>query len=121
MAEKKDRFSFVTSHYAGQPPDTPEMEEKLRLATRQYIDTGTIPDDLPDVCVLEADGVYHSAKETSSQRISGLCGLLRNVLEMTSDQVAAAKLRCAITLLEDLPRLIDREKKRAGQPPPFGQ
>jgi hypothetical protein len=110
--KKPDRMSFCHVNFAGQPPETPAMREKFKRAKEEYWETGKISPDLPDLLVEEADGNYHSVKETAQQRISGLSGLLADVLETMPDGVSAAKLRAAIEQLNDLPRLINREKDR---------
>jgi hypothetical protein len=110
--DKPESFSFCRVHYPGQPPETPEMTEKYNRATLEYTETGKISPDLPDLLVEESDGHYRSVKETTQQRISGLSGLLADVLETMPDGVSAAKLRLAVRLLDDLPRLINRETQR---------
>jgi hypothetical protein len=107
-----ESFSFCRVHYAGQPPETPEMTEKYNKAMLEYAETGKISPDLPDLLVEVSDGHYRSAKETAQQRISALSGLLADLLETMPDGVSAAKLRLAVGLLDDLPRLIIREKQK---------
>lgn len=104
-----ESFSFCRVHYAGQPPETPEMTEKYNKAMLEYGETGKIS---PDLLVEVSDGHYRSAKETAQQRISALSGLLADLLETMPDGVSAAKLRLAVGLLDDLPRLINREKQK---------
>jgi len=111
--DKPESFSFCSVQFVGEPPDTPEMTEKYFRAMREYEETGKISPDLPDLLVEESDGHYCSVKETAQQRISALSGLLANVLETMPDAVSAAKLQLAVRLLDDLPRLINREKQRS--------
>ena len=107
--KKPDRMSFGRLIYT---PETPAMRKKFKRAMEEYWETGKISPDLPDLCVEEADGNYYSVKETAQQRISSLSGLLADVLETMPDGVSAAKLRAAIEELNDLPRLINREKQK---------
>ena len=114
MADNKpESFSFCRVHFTGQPPETPEMTEKYNRAMLEYTETGKISPDLPDLLVEVSDGHYRRVKETAQERISALSGLLANVLETMPDVVSAAKLRLAVRLLDDLPRLINREKQRS--------
>jgi hypothetical protein len=80
------------------------------------LETGTISPDLPDLLVQEEDGIFHSVKETAQERISALSQLISEVLGTLPQGVPAAKLRLAIELINDLPRLINREKE-TGQTP----
>jgi hypothetical protein len=117
MPEDKPRSAvFCRVNFVGQPPETAEMREKLDRAMREYMETGTISPDLPDLLVQEEDGSFHSVKETAQERISALSQLISGVLGTLPEGVPAAKLRLAIKLINDLPRLLDREKE-TGQTP----
>jgi hypothetical protein len=112
MPEDKPRSAvFCRVNFVGQPPETAEMREKLDRAMRELLETGTISPDLPDLLVQEEDGSFHSVKETAQERISALSQLISGVLGTLPEGVPAAKLRLAIKLINDLPRLLDRRKK----------
>jgi hypothetical protein len=81
----------------------------------EYMETGTISPDLPDLLVQEEDGNFHSVKETARERLSALSQLISEVLGTLPEGVPSAKLRLAIRLIDDLPRLINRENESGGR------
>lgn len=83
---------------------------------QEYLETGTISPDLPDLLVQEEDGKFHSVKETGRERLSALSQLISEVLGTLPEGVPSAKLRLAIRLIDDLPRLINREKESGRTP-----
>jgi hypothetical protein len=82
----------------------------------EYMETGTISPDLPDLLVQEKVGNFHSVKKTARERLSALSQLISEVLGTLPEGVPSAKLRLAIRLIDDLPRLINRENESGRTP-----
>jgi hypothetical protein len=55
------------------------MREKRDRGMLEYMETGTISPDLPDLLVQEEDGSFHSVKGTAQERISALSAHLRSL------------------------------------------